>query len=613
MTTASQDSSQTDSQPADLGFDPDALRDKYREEMEKRLRPDGNDQYVEVIGEFARFVDDPYVEPGHTRKPSTDEVDVVLIGGGFGGLQAGARLREAGVKDICVIEKGGDFGGTWYWNRYPGAQCDIESYVYLPLLEELNYIPTEKYVHASEILAYSQAIGRHYDLYDKALFQTEVTEMRWDNETCRWIVSTNRDDRIRARFVAMANGPLHRPKLPGIPGINDFAGHTFHTSRWDYEYTGGNPDGNLTGLSDKRVAIIGTGATAVQCVPHVGETAEQLYVFQRTPSSIDVRGNRRTDPEWAASLEPGWHRTRMENFNGLLSGVPQAEDLVKDGWTDLIGKMVKMFREGAAGDASGRSLGEIMEMANFEKMNEIRARVDELVDDPDASEALKPYYKMFCKRPCFHDDYLPTFNRPNVTLVDTDGKGVDRISERGLVVNGHEYEVDCIIFATGFEGGTGYARRAGYEIVGREGRTLTEKWSEGVQTLHGMQSREFPNCFIMSASQGGFTANYPHLLDEVATHLSYIIAHALENDFRTVEVSKEAEEAWVQTILEKSTGAMAGGIGGPGCTPGYYNNEGRPNPRAKQAAPYGGGSIGFFKILKKWRAEGTFDGLEFSA
>ncbi len=303
----------------------------------------------------------------------------------------------------------------------------------------------------------------------------------------------------------------------------------------------------------------------------------------------------------------------MENFNGLLSGVPQAEDLVKDGWTDLIGKMVKMFREGAAGDASGRSLGEIMEMANFEKMNEIRARVDELVDDPDASEALKPYYKMFCKRPCFHDDYLPTFNRPNVTLVDTDGKGVDRISERGLVVNGHEYEVDCIIFATGFEVGTGYARRAGYEIVGREGRTLTEKWSEGVQTLHGMQSREFPNCFIMSASQGGFTANYPHLLDEVATHLSYIIAHALENDFRTVEVSKEAEEAWVQTILEKSTGAMAGGIGGPGCTPGYYNNEGRPNPGAKQAAPYGGGSIGFFKILKKWRAEGTFDGLEFSA
>jgi cyclohexanone monooxygenase len=586
------------------------MRERYRLEREKRLRPDGNDQYVEVTGEFARFVEDPYVEPGFTREPVTDEVDVVVIGGGFGGLQAGARLREAGVVDICVIEKGGDFGGTWYWNRYPGAQCDVESYVYLPLLEELSYVPSQKYVNAPEILAHSEAIGRHYDLYDKALFQTEVTEMRWNDETSRWIVSTNRNDRIRARFVAMANGPLHRPKLPGIPGVSDFAGHTFHTSRWDYEYTGGNPDGSLEGLRGKRVAIIGTGATAVQCVPHVGEAAEQLYVFQRTPSSIDVRGNSPTDPEWATSLEPGWHRKRMENFNGLVSGVPQAEDLVNDGWTDLIGKMVSMFRKGAGGDSAGRSIKEIMEMANFEKMNEIRARVDDLVEDPEVGEALKPYYQMFCKRPCFHDDYLPTFNRPNVELVDTDGKGVERITERGLVVNGKEYEVDCIIFATGFEVGTGYARRAGYEIIGRNGQTLTERWSDGVRTLHGVQSHGFPNCFIMSASQGGFTANYPHLLDEVATHLSHIIGHALKNDLRTVEVSEEAEEAWVQTILANGSGVT---IGGPGCTPGYYNNEGRPSPGARQGAPYGGGSIKFFRILEDWRAEGTFDGLEFGA
>ncbi len=354
---------------APRGFDPDAMRERYRIEREKRLRDDGNDQYVEVTGDFARYVDDPYVDPGYKREPSTDEVSVVLIGGGFGGLQAAARLREAGVEDICVIEKGGDFGGTWYWNRYPGAQCDVESYVYLPLLEELDYIPTEKYAHASEILAYSQAIGRHYDLYDRALFQTEVTEMRWDDKSSRWIVSTNRGDQIRARFVAMANGPLNRPKLPGIPGINDFRGHTFHTSRWDYDYTGGGPDGGLDRLRDKRVAIIGTGATAVQCVPHVGETAKELFVFQRTPSSIDVRGNAPTDPEWAASLEPGWHKHRMENFNALVSGVPQEVDLVDDGWTDLIGKMVDMFKKGAANDESGHSIADIMELANFEKMN----------------------------------------------------------------------------------------------------------------------------------------------------------------------------------------------------------------------------------------------------
>ena len=279
-----------------LGFDPDALREKYREERDKRLRADGNDQYLEVKGDFAHFVDDPYVEPGFTRAPLTDQVEVVVIGGGFGGLLAAARLREAGVEDLRIIEKGGDFGGTWYWNRYPGAMCDVESYIYLPLLEETEYMPTEKYAHAPEILAHSKAIGRKYDLYERACFQTEVTEMRWDENDKRWIVATNRGDRMSARYVVMGNGPLNRPKLPGIPGIESFEGHSFHTSRWDYAYTGGDSNGNLTGLRGKRVGIIGTGATAVQCVPHLGAAAEHLYVFQRTPSSIDVRGNRRPIP-----------------------------------------------------------------------------------------------------------------------------------------------------------------------------------------------------------------------------------------------------------------------------------------------------------------------------
>ncbi len=447
---------------------PTRLRAKYREERDKRLRPDGNDQYLEVAGAFSRFVDDPYVEPGFTREPLCDDVEVLVIGGGFGGLLAAARLREAGIEDIRIIEKGGDFGGTWYWNRYPGAMCDVESYIYLPLLEELGYVPTEKYARAPEILAHSQAIGRKYDLYRGACFQTEVTEMRWDSDSARWIVSTDRDDRMRARFVCMSNGPLNRPKLPGIPGIETFRGHSFHTSRWDYAYTGGDSNGNLTGLRGKRVGIIGTGATAVQCVPHLGESAEQLYVFQRTPSSIDVRANRPTDPEWAQSLSPGWHQHRMDNFNILVSGGFQAEDLVADGWTDIIRKLLVMVQADPGGDAM-RDLAKTMELADFQKMEQIRARVDQVVKDRATAEALKPYYRQFCKRPCFHDEYLDTFNRPNVRLVDTKGRGVERVTENGVVVDGVEYAVDCLIYATGFEVGTEYTRRAGYEMYGRDG------------------------------------------------------------------------------------------------------------------------------------------------
>ena len=594
----------------DLDFDPVALREKYRLEREKRLREDGNEQYIEVKNDFSRYLDDPYVAP-IKRDPVSDEVDVLVIGGGFGGLLAGARLKEAGIKDVRIVEKGGDFGGTWYWNRYPGAQCDIEAYVYLPLLEELNYVPKEKYSHAPEILAHSSAIGKHYDLYEKALFQTQVTNMQWDEDTARWTVETNKGDKVRARFVAMANGPLDRPKLPGIPGIDTYNGHTFHTSRWDYDYTGGSPEGGLTKLKDKRVAIIGTGATSVQCVPHVGEMAKQLYVFQRTPSGVDVRGNSPTDEKWAASLKPGWQKERMENFNALVSGVPQAEDLVNDGWTDLIGKMLEMFRKGEAGDGTGRSLPEIVELANFEKMNEIRARAEELVNDPNTAEELKPYYAMFCKRPCFHDDYLPTFNRPSVELIDTNGQGVDRITEKGVVVDGKEYEVDCIIFGTGFEVGTDYTRRAGYDIVGKQGQKLSDKWQDGMKTFHGMQSNGFPNCFLMSAQQGGFSANYPHLLNEVAVHLAHIVSHMKANDLIKVEASESAEAAWVEGIISGEGPAMQ--IGGEGCTPGYYNNEGKPNPKLRYGAFYSGGSIAFWDLLEKWREAGDFDGLEFSS
>lgn len=432
---------------ADIDFDPQALKERYLQEREKRLREDSTAQYVSLTGEFAHFDEDPSVARRHEREALNDEVDVVIIGGGFGGLLIAARLRQAGVQDIRIIEKANDFGGTWYWNRYPGAMCDVESYVYLPLLEETSYIPKRKYSFGSEIFEHAQRIGRHFDLYDNACFQTGVTELRWRQENNRWLVSTDRGDAIAARFVAMALGPLDGPKLPGIPGIEDFKGHMFHTSRWDYAYTGGSESGGLTELKDKRVGIIGTGATAVQCIPALGESARELLVFQRTPSAVDKRNNSETDAEWSRSLEPGWQQRRMDNFIEILSGVNTDEDLVADGWTDLIGSVANEVAVDA-GKALGRPLTKseralVMETSDHKKMEKVRARVTDVVKDAATASALQPWYKRFCKRPCFHDEYLLTFNRPNVTLVDTDGRGVERITESGVTVDGVHHEIDC--------------------------------------------------------------------------------------------------------------------------------------------------------------------------
>ncbi len=593
----------------DLPFDPDALRARYRAERDKRLRADGNDQYLEVAGGLARFAQDRYAAAPAPRAPLTDEVDVLLVGGGFGGLLAGARLRQAGVGRVRIVEKGAQVGGTWYWNQYPGAQCDIESYIYLPLLEETGYVPTEKYARAREILAHAHRIADHFDLHRDAVLQTEVTELVWDDAAARWTVRTNRGDAMRAKYVAMATGPLHRPKLPGVPGIDEFEGHAFHTSRWDYEYTGGGPEGGLDRLGSRRVAVIGTGATAVQCVPHLGAAAEHLYVFQRTPSSVDERGNAPTPQDFAAHLAPGWHKARVENFNAILSGLPQETDLVDDGWTDIVNRMVAIYREGRHG-ALERPFAEVLELANMEKMEELRARVDALVEDPATAEALKPWYAMFCKRPCFNDEYLPTFNRPNVTLVDTAGKGVERITRTGVVVDGTEYPVDCIVFATGFEVGTDYERRAGFRVVGRDGRTLTEKWAaDGMRTLHGMHSHGYPNLFVMGMNQGAWTANYTQLLDEAATQVAYVVDHLESHGLQTVEATREAEEDWSRTIVEHAAGGIGGGIGGSDCTPGYYNNEGRELDGPPWAAPYGGGSIAFFSMMQAWRDAGDLAGL----
>jgi len=599
----------TDATITNPGFDPDAIRARYRQERDKRIRRDGPSQYHEMTGEFARFAeDDPYADPTFDREPIDEDLDIAIIGGGFSGLLTAARLSEAGVDTFRIIEAGGDFGGTWYWNRYPGAQCDTESYCYLPLLEELDYMPKEKYSYVGEIFEHSQRIAEHYRLYERSIRQTRVRAIRWDDEISRWRITTNRGDDLRARFVVMALGTTTRAKLPGIPGINEFTGHSFHTSRWDYGYTGGDTTGGMTGLADKRVAIIGTGATAIQCVPRVARDAGHLYVFQRTPSTVDFRRNRPTDPEWFAGLEPGWQRQRRENFTQQAAGRPVESDLIDDGWTRIFRAISSPKGENRPRTREERNT--FVELTDMAKMEELRTRVEAVVHDPATAEALKPWYRVMCKRPTFNDEFLECFNRPNVTLVDVSGsQGVERITPTGVVANGQEYEVDCIIYSTGFEISAEFRRRLGLEIDGRDGESLFDQWSAGLRTLHGFTAHGFPNWFYVGVSQNAFDLNMTSMFDEQARHISYIIAETLNRGARTVEPTEAAVQDWVDLIASFY-------IGGrdflEACTPGYYNNEGDTQEGSGFFGAYSPGPAAFNQLLEDWRATGDLPGLEFT-
>ena len=606
----------THSSPDDI--DLPALREKYRQEREKRLRREGSKQYVELVDDFAGYYETDPHSPPLVRDPISADIDVAVLGGGFGGLLCGAYLKKAGVEDVRIIELGGDFGGVWYWNRYPGLQCDNESYCYVPLLEELNFIPSKKFADGAEIYEHCRRIGKHYGLYDSAIFSTQVKALQWDDSIKRWRVSTDRGDDIRARFVVMASGPFHRPKLPGVPGLKDFRGHSFHSSRWDYEYTGGDSSGGLDKLADKRIAVVGTGATAIQIVPFLGRHAKHLFVFQRTPSSVGARNNAPTDPEWVKSLKPGWQKERQRNFHawtfeGMALGQP---DYVCDFWTELgrnTAARVMALQDPAS--MTPEQFMTIREEEDFQVMERMRRRVENIIEDAETAEALKPYYRFLCKRPCTNDDYLLTFNRPNVTLVDvSSAKGVERVTEKGLVANGIEYEVDCIIYASGFEITTEISRRYSIDAIeGRDGLSLFDYWRNGYETLHGMTSRGFPNQFFTGFTQVGISANIAANYELQGEHIAHIISETLARGAVTVEPTEEAQEQWCKTIRENAIDNSQFDLE---CTPGYYNNEGGgagtaegEGIRSHLGEPYGPGFYAFGDLLSAWREKGDLDGL----
>ena len=549
----------------------DTIKDRFAEARDLRLkyRPQGTAQYTsDLTGELAKYEIDPYAHDGAEREPISDTVEVLFIGGGFSALLTAARLRERGVESIRIVERGADVGGTWYWNRYPGAACDVPAYDYLPLLDEMGHVPSHLYAKGPEIFAHCQAIARRYDLYDLAVFRTTVISTTWDREERLWRIGTDRGDTMKARFVICANGTLSKPKLSKISGMESFAGHSFHTSRWDYAYTGQD----LSKLSDKVVGIIGTGASAVQAIPRLARNAKELYVFQRTPSSIDLRNDRPTDPEWAAKLRPGWQEARrMKNLRGRELDAAKKAELAAMSREEKIRKQ---------------------ENDNIDYMMRIHRRIEEIVEDKATAEALKPWYMFMCKRPCFDDEYLPAYNRPNVHLVDTQGKGITEIRPEGPVFEGRTYPLDLLIYATGFE-----VQKTGIynAIRGRDGREINETYSEGLRTLFGVHTHGYPNLFIMGGYQASFQFNLTFMLQTQGDHIAECIAYAREHGHAEIDVSPESEEWWVQEVIAhrgKTTRNQD-------CTPGYYNFEGEFNRR--QDGNYNGGFAQYYAHLTEAR------------
>ena len=577
----------------------EAAKERYQEERAKRLRSDGQSQYHE-LSEFEGLDVDPWVEPGFTREPVVeDDLTAVIVGAGFAGMLLAKGLLEQGVDRFRIVDLAGDFGGTWYWNRYPGCMCDVESLIYLPLLEETGYTPTLRYAPATEIFEHCQRIGRTYDLYPHALFQTEMDTAVWDEDASRWRITTSRGDQLTSKFLITAGGILHKPKLPAIDGIQDFAGRAFHAARWDYSFTGGSPTELMDKLADKRVGIIGTGATAIQVVPQLAKAAKEVYVFQRTPSPVGVRANSAIEDGWVKAQPPGWQRERILNFTECVTGGKPAKNLVGDGATKLLWEDTQ--QEAPTPEESAR-----LDALDFEVMQGLRDRIDEIVTDPETAEKLKPWYGKHCKRICYHDEYLPTFNEPNVHLIDTDGKGVQQVTAAGPVVDGVEYPLDLLVYASGFEVTTGLVSRLGFDPVGRGGVKLSERWHDGAHTLHGIHTNSFPNMLVCHFVQAGFGLNFHHYLQELTAHLTWLIATVEADGIETIEATVEAEDEWLNLLW-----AVGKGFGryAVACTPSFHNSESERTMASARNVAHPGNLMHYVGYLDRWRDEGNFPGL----
>ncbi|KAF2265468.1 FAD/NAD(P)-binding domain-containing protein [Lojkania enalia] len=623
------------------GVDALQVEKRYGEERAKRLRDDGGDQFIDLSLsiEFQSFIQDTWVEPSLVKNANImfpdNRCEILILGGGLGGLLYAIRMIQVGIspKDIRIVDSAGGFGGTWYWNRYPGLSCDIESYCYLPLLEETGYIPRHRYAHGEEIRNYANFAAQKWGVADSAVFQTKANNLIWDDILKEWqveLVQQRKEEDLQtlnicAKFVATVNGVLNWPKVPRVPGILDYQGEVFHSSRWNYALTGGTPnDPSLTKLREKRVAIIGTGCTAVQIVPHLAHWAKHVYVVQRTPAAVDERNQRETDLEWFrkdVAISAGWQRERMRNFHQHFTTDKQPEiNLVDDGWTHAVGMVA--ISGNAARPKTTDELPVYMKKLHaidLPRQDRLRRRVEEVVKDPVVAKKLQAWYPTWCKRPAFHDEYLSMFNKENVTLVDTDGKGLDHLTADSIVAGGQSYPIDIIIFATGFRTPfTGSpAQKGNMNIIGRNGVSMNEEWARnGPSTQHGVLDHNFPNLFLSGPWQASISGNNLFSVDVLAKHSAYILAEAKRRAGRkpfSVTTTAAAAENWGTQVLMHSAPMAAI----TGCTPNYFNIEGDldrapPNMQMIMARSglWGHGIEDFVRIVEAWREEGNMQGIE---
>ncbi|BCR98319.1 flavin-containing monooxygenase [Aspergillus luchuensis] len=634
-----------------------ATLEKYAAEAQKRLRADGIAQYADIAlsDKFKHFAEDPWVrgEVNQSKNPYLSQpapvpngghTKVVITGAGFGALLYAVRLiQTAGFKaeDFVFVDSAWGFGGTWYWNRYPGLMCDVESSCYLPLLDETGFIPSHRYSYGPELRQYAELVAEHFQFQRRPLFGCTIHETVWNDASSEWmtkvvrkhpVTKTEETYVIRSEFVILASGILNRPKLPRLAGLDTYTGHIFHTSRWDYDYTGGSPtDPTLDLLRGKKVAFIGTGATGIQVVPELAKWAGQLYVFQRTPSAVDTRGQKTIDPEeWRRDVtqnRKAWQQERRENMAAFLSRIPNLpmKNLVNDGWTHFPSYSALIGGPAAANvtDSNVTEYVKLLHGLDMPRQEGIRQRVDAIVKDSTTAEGLKPWYPGWCKRPCFHDDYLDAFNQPNVQLVDTAGRGIDGFSSRGICFDGQEYNVDVVIFGTGFESFTagGPSYRARIDVRGRGGESLDDKWKKGAGTLHGVLTHGFPNLILTGFAQAGTTVNVVHIMDLLGSHVAKIIAAAQKKvgptDKLVIEPTFEAEEAWALTVASNAYAYAAI----PGCTPSYATLEGArmqaktPEDQFKMARSlsWGRGILDFTEVLETWHQKNGLSDLHISS